>query len=132
MKEILIDARHAILGRLASFAAKKALEGNSIVIVNSQKAIIIGNKSNLIEKFKERIARGKGSLKGPYISRSPEQILRRAIRGMLPWKKSKGKEAYRRIKCFLSIPKKYEKVKKIVSKPKYGKFISLEQLSKLI
>ena len=51
MAEIIIDGSGAVFGRLCSFTAKKALEGSEIVIVNSEKVIITGNKKDTIEKF---------------------------------------------------------------------------------
>ena len=48
--KIIIDANGAVFGRLCSFAAKKALEGDEVIIVNSENAIMTGNKSDLIQK----------------------------------------------------------------------------------
>lgn len=36
------------------------------------------------------------------------------MRGMLPWKKARGKEAYKRIMCYAGVPKELEGVKKEV------------------
>ena len=44
--QIVIDATNATMGRLASYVAKQALLGKQIAIVNSEKAIITGNKLN--------------------------------------------------------------------------------------
>ena len=51
--KLIIDATNATFGRLASYAAKQALQGNDIVILNSEKAIISGRKENIIEKYQE-------------------------------------------------------------------------------
>ncbi len=37
---MIIDANNMILGRLASFAAKKALLGEKIDVINCEKAVI--------------------------------------------------------------------------------------------
>ena len=42
--------------------------------------------------------------KGPLHRRRPDRIVRRTIRGMLPRRKPKGKQAYKRLKVFLEIP----------------------------
>ena len=42
----IIDGKNAVLGRLASFAAKEALRGEEIVILNCEQIIITGNKRN--------------------------------------------------------------------------------------
>jgi large subunit ribosomal protein L13 len=38
----------------------------------------------------------------------PDRILKRTIRGMIPVKKSSGKEAYSRLKVYIGIPSKFE------------------------
>ena len=49
----VIDGKGAILGRLASYAAKEALKGEEIVILNCEEVIISGNKQ-MIKKGFER------------------------------------------------------------------------------
>ena len=104
--------------------------GNKIFVLNSEKAIISGNKAATIEKYKKRRDIGGTALKGPYHSKDTEKILKRAIRGMLPdYSRRKGKEAWKRIKCFNDIPKEYEKEKLIKLKIKpTAKHIALKEL----
>lgn len=132
-KEIVIDAKGSVLGRLASFIAKKALQGNSVIVVNSEKVIIIGKPQDILNDHLKKFSLGKGAQKGPLLSRKPEAILRRAIRGMLGRKKTKGREAFKRVKCYKGMPEKYANVEKIdVFKKEALNFITLEKLSKLI
>ncbi len=134
---LVIDATNLILGRLASFAAKKALEGEEIVIVNSEKAVISGKKDSIFEFYKQRRARGN-PLKGPYYPRMPDRILRRAIRGMLPWHKPRGREAFKRVMCYIGIPEKYKNQEFIsikeadYSKLKKTGFITLGKLAEML
>ena len=54
---MIIDAKDMIVGRFATVAAKKALLGEKVDIINCESAIITGNKKNLIvaiKKEKER------------------------------------------------------------------------------
>jgi len=51
---IVIDATNTILGRLATRAAKLALEGESIRVVNCEKAFIVGRQGDIIKKFSAR------------------------------------------------------------------------------
>ena len=44
MKTKYIDADNLILGRMATTAAKSALAGENVVIVNCEKAIVTGKK----------------------------------------------------------------------------------------
>lgn len=130
--QIVIDASHATLGRLASFAAKKILTGTKIVVVNCGNAVVIGNRKAILAHYSMKRARGKGSLKGPYFPKKAEAILKRTIRGMLP-KSSSGRTAFKNLLCYSSVPSEYAKSKKVVSKrQKSAKFVTLEEISKLI
>ena len=133
-KEIIIDATNATLGRLASYAAKQALLGKRIIILNSEKAIITGRKKATIEKYHEKKSRGGSSQRGPFFPKIPERILKRTIRGMLPdYRKGKGKEVFKRIFCFQGIPEKYKDAKMIkAGKEKHADFLSLGEISSKI
>jgi len=100
--DIFIDAQDCIAGRLASVAAKELLKGNSIFIVNAEKAVVSGNPKHTISKFKEKIDRGD-PYHGPFYPRRPDKVIRRYVRGMLP-KKPRGRDALGRLKVFLSVP----------------------------
>ena len=104
---IIIDATDLILGRMATFAAKQALLGNEVRIINAEKAVISGKKENTLGIFLQRRERGI-PLKGPYIHRKPEAIVRRTVRGMLPYKKPRGKEAYKRVLCYFGEPEEFK------------------------
>ncbi len=130
--KIIIDATNATLGRLASYAAKQALQGKNIIILNSERAIITGRKKETVEKYQIRRRRGGSSQKGPKLSKDPSRILKRTIRGMLPdHRKGRGKEAFKRILCYKGIPEEYKEEKMIkAGKEKHTVYMNLEQLSK--
>ena len=109
---ILIDADSLVFGRIASFAARKALQNEEIVIVNSEKAIISGTKEFAVKKYRRWVnMRGKGNPeKGTQFSRMPDKILRNSIRKMLP-KSSRGKKALENVKVCIGIPEEYSKQK---------------------
>jgi len=133
---MVIDGKDLILGRLASFAAKRAMEGENVVIVNSEQVIISGKKKNILEKYKERTSRGD-ALKGPFFPRTSDRLVRRTIRGMLPYKQEKGRKAFKRVMCYVGVPEKYinENFVKVegadASKLKI-RFISVGELTKLL
>ncbi|MFP4656137.1 MAG: 50S ribosomal protein L13 [Candidatus Woesearchaeota archaeon] len=102
----IIDAENQILGRLATYVAKMLLLGESVVIVNSEKALITGPKSRILAKYKQDKERGI-PLRGPYFPKRPEMILKRTIRGMLPYKQEKGASALKRLKCYVSLPEEF-------------------------
>ncbi len=100
---MIIDASNLILGRMASVASKKALLGEEIIVINCENAIITGKKKEIIGRYMKRFELGQPQ-QGPFFPRRSDQFVRRVIRGMLPWKRSKGREAYKKVKCFISIP----------------------------
>ncbi len=46
--------------------------------------------------------------KAPKHPRRPDNYVRRVVRGMLPWKKSRGKDAFRRVRVFMGTPADYQ------------------------
>lgn len=129
--EVVIDAKGGVLGRIASFAAKQALKGKKVIIVNAEKAIIIGKPKKILEHYLAKFRRGTPN-KGPFYSRTVIGIFKRTIRGMIAWKKAHGREAFKRIKCYKSMPKEYEGKEKLSFEKKATNFITLGELSKLI
>lgn len=133
--KVVIDAENGMKGRIASFAAKQALLGNEIVVVNSEKALISGDEKMNLADFK--FQRGINTIKptkGPFFSRDPEKIMKRAIRGMLPdYRKGRGREAWKRIKCYMGIPEEFKNEKTIKIETKLPrKTITLERIGKLV
>ncbi len=104
---VVIDAENHVLGRLSSIIAKRLLNGEKIVVVNAEKAVVTGDKHMVFARYKEKYDRGSKE-KGPYFPRHPEKIFKRTVRGMLPWKSRRGREAFRRLRVFVSVPKELE------------------------
>ncbi len=135
MVKMIIDAENMIVGRMATYVAKNALLGEEIHIVNSEKARITGNPKKIIDKFKWKQDLGAPGV-GPHFPKAPERVLKRMIRGMLPHKKSRGREAYARIKCYKGIPEnlKSEDIKRFeefnVEKADNIGSVSIERISK--
>ena len=115
--ELVIDATNHVVGRLASTVATLALKGKRVVIVNAEKAVVTGDFNSILEQFKIRLTVVRTHYNpertGPKSPRRPDRVLRRAIRGMLPYDKQKGKAALGRIKIYLGTPASY------YNKPKY-------------
>lgn len=133
MAKMIIDAEGAVFGRLCSFAAKKALEGNDIVIVNSEKAIMTGNKKNIIEEYSNFRKKGGHSLKGPRYSKCPYKMLKWGVRGMLPnFRRGIGRQAFKRVKCYDNIPEEFKNEKMINMGENKMKYITLGEVSRLI
>lgn len=105
-----IDASNLILGKLAAKAAKWALSGDEVVIVNCEKAVISGKLHVVLGKFKDRESKTT-PFKGPYRKRMPDRMVRSAVRGMLPhgrWSEgSRGRVALDKVMCYRGIPTQY-------------------------
>mgnify|MGYP001043444350 CR=1 FL=1 len=106
---IIVDASNLILGRVASFAAKRALQGDEVVVYNAENAVISGTKANIVEEAKRRLRTRTlaAQYKAPTHPRRPDTYVRRVIRGMLPRKKPKGRAAFRRIRVYIGTPEEY-------------------------
>ena len=61
----IIDADGHILGRLATYVAKRALLGDEIIVVNAEKAIISGRKEMVFKRYLDQL---KIKNKGNYLA----------------------------------------------------------------
>jgi len=128
---MIIDADGAILGRLSSRVAKELLKGNQVIVINAEKAVLSGDPKRVVKRFFEK--REVGShLKGPFYPKEPDKLLRRAIRGMLPYKKPKGRAAFKKLRVYKnSNDMKGKKIAKDVNQLR-TKYITLKQVCKEI
>lgn len=136
----LIDATDTVLGRLASYAAKELLKGEKVVIINAERCIISGRKESIFEKYGHRRERSSviNPLRfGPKYPRRPDGILRRAVRGMLPWRRTRGKTAYKNLRVYIGEPEELnvggaDRItlpEANVKKLKVPKYVTLRELS---
>ncbi|WP_318569233.1 50S ribosomal protein L13 [Salinigranum marinum] len=100
--DVVIDARDCILGRVASEIAQKALAGERVAVVNVEHAVITGSESDVMSVYRKRVE--VGSDRGPYYPKRPDRIFKRAVRGMLPYKKPRGREALDRVRVYVGNP----------------------------
>ena len=99
----VVDASGHAAGRLASGLAKRLLLGESIAVVNAEKAILTGGRAWIFGEFRHRRDVGS-SRKGPFYPARPDRILHRTIRGMLPYQRPRGRAALRRIRVYVGVP----------------------------
>ncbi len=133
---VVIDATNLILGRLASVVATRLLEGEKVAIINAEKAVITGDTKSIVSRYKSKlnIRTHTAPWKGPFHYRRPDRIVKRTIRGMLPWKKPKGKTAYKRLRVYIGLPEYLNQVPtQTISdadvKKSDSKYITVETLS---
>jgi len=111
---MIIDAKDSILGRLGSYAAKQVLLGNKVDVINCEECIVSGKKQAILNEYIRRLQR-KAPGKGPFFYRKPDMLVKRTIRGMLPFKRARGQDAFKNVRCHIGVPEnlKNEKVVKI-------------------
>ena len=123
---VTIDADGAIVGRMGARVAKMLLSGQSVEIVNADKAVFLGSLSAAKEKYLSR--RHQKNKRTPEDSprwpRVPHLLLRRMLRGMLPWSSKRGRDAYHRLRVAIGAPEgaKAQKIPEASSEGKHGTF----------
>ena len=130
----IIDANGATLGRLSTATAKRLLKGEEIAVINSEKAIISGKKVAIKNRYKQKREVGTYR-KGPFFPRMPDQIVKRTIRGMIPYQTPHGRTAFKRLKCYIDIPKEFEGKKNETIKEAEKQpvdFMTVEELSRYL
>jgi len=115
-KEVIIDARGHLLGRLSSTVAKELLQGQKVTIVRCESINISGSLFRQRLKYMtfKRKTNNVNPKHGPFHYRAPSKILWRTIRGMIPHKTARGQAALDRLKCFEGMPHPYDLKKKQV------------------
>ena len=101
---MIIDGANCILGRVATFTVKKALSGESIDIINAEQMIITGNPKAVIANYRKIFFDIKDvaqPVHSPHVSKRPDLFVKRSIRGMLPRKRTRGIEAFKRIRAYI-------------------------------
>ncbi|MGQ9759129.1 MAG: 50S ribosomal protein L13 [Candidatus Methanomethylicaceae archaeon] len=138
MPEIIyIDGTDLRLGRMATSVAKHLMNGNKVVIVNAEKAVVSGSRRSALSKYSRwmRLKTYKNPEKvGPKQHRPPDRLVHSAIKNMLP-KSPSGKEALKRLKVYIGVPKelqsaKFLQVEEAHIKNLRGPYMRLEEISK--
>ena len=75
---MIIDGKDMILGRLGTIAAKKALLGEEVIIINSKYIVLTGNKAEILKRYRDFRKRGIHT-KGPFYPRRTDFFVKRAI-----------------------------------------------------
>ena len=115
-KEVVVDGRGHLLGRLASVVAKQLLEGQPVTVVRCDEINISGHLANNRIKYMKYLRKRMNTnpKKGPYHHRAPSMIFFKAVRGMVPRKSAHGQAALARLRVFDGVPHPYDTKKKMV------------------
>jgi len=128
--DVVVDARDCIMGRVASEVAEKALDGQTVAVVNAERAVITGRDEQVKAKYKKRLDIGNDN--GHFYPKRPDGIFKRAIRGMLPHKKQRGREAFENVRVYVGNP--YDDEGEIIEGTSLDrlsniKFVTLDEIS---
>ena len=109
----VVDLENQVLGRAATEIARvlrgkhKAIytpsvdTGDFVIIVNAEKVRLTGDKLN--QKLYHTHSNSPGGLKsitaGKLLEKAPEELIRKAVKGMLP-KNKLGRQMYRKLKVY--------------------------------
>ena len=141
-REVVIDGRGHLLGRLASKVAKELLNGQRVVVVRCELLLRSGSLFRNKLKYHEFLRKGMNTnpRRGQFHYRSPSRIFWRVVRGMLPHKTPKGSVALGHLKVFEGIPYPYDQKRrmvvpdalKILRLKSHRKFCVLGELAQLV
>jgi len=130
----IIDAQGAILGRLCTTIAKRLLKGEEIRVVNAEKAIVSGKKAMIKAHYKHEREVGTYR-KGPFYPRMPDQIVKRTVRGMIPYQEPHGRAAFKRLKCYIGVPKEFtgQSFEKVTTAEKHpADYMTIQEIAQFL
>ena len=110
----VFNADGLIMGRLASTVAELLLKAaradrdDKVIIINSEKAIVSGRPRSVLNVYQAKYKLNHPR-KGPFFPRMPDMIMKRTVRGMLPYQsKSSGRRALRNLRVEIGCPSHLE------------------------
>jgi large subunit ribosomal protein L13 len=124
---------------MCSRVSKLLLKGNRVSVVNSENAMLSGDRYMTINLYKGylEISSVTNPIHGPFHPRRPDTILTRMVRGMIPKTKTSGIEAFKRLRVYIGVPEELRNKKaefiqdaKITRSP--SKYISVGDVAKEI
>src|SRR5256886_10862490 len=135
-----IDATGHVVGRLASVLAKRLLNGEEIVVVNAEKAIVTGKRSVVFQEYRTRHQRGSTASRmrgiGLAYPRRPDLILRRTISRMMPYQQPRGRDALKRLRVYLAVPDAFKdkplEIDEHAEQPRHDPFLSPREIASLL
>ena len=110
----VFNADGLIMGRLASTVAELLIKAaredrdDKVIIINSEKAIVSGRPRSVLNTYQAKYKLNHPR-KGPFFPRMPDMIMKRTVRGMLPYqRKSSGRRALRNLRVEIGCPSHLE------------------------
>jgi large subunit ribosomal protein L13 len=112
---LVIDCKNMIFGRVASHAAKNVLKGEDVHLINAEQLVLCGSPEVIVEKYKvkRRLKNKAKPENSPKYPRVPHLLVKKMVRGMLPWKSARGREAFKKLMVYAGNPKNLKENKKV-------------------
>lgn len=133
---MIVDGKDAVMGRLAARIAKLLLRNEEVHLVNAESIVMTGDWQNAVDRYqqKRRLQDKANPEDSPKWPKVPRMLVKRIIRGMLPWKAQRGRDAFKRLRVYHGIPKEFAG-KEIVAFPELSgaektKFFTMQRLCK--
>ena len=113
---IVIDGKGHIQGKLAAAIAKQLIKGRRVVVVRCEEIILNGSHRFVHHQYAHFLNKTTNSnpRHGPFHQRAPSEIFLRAVRGMLPYRTTRGLRAFENLKTFEGIPPQYSVIKRVI------------------
>lgn len=102
-----VNADGLIVGRMSSNIAKRLLNGENVIILNAEKAVYSGKKKGKIAEAHKFLEVGAPE-RGPFHYRRPDRIVKKTVRGMLPYTQARGKNAFKNLRVYMGIPLEFK------------------------
>ena len=103
---IVVNAQNQVAGRIAARVAKLLLSGEEVAIVNSEQAVVSGKLQYAVDQMTSRRSQQnkRDPNEGPKYPRLPHLYMKRIVRGMLPKKSARGRDALKKLRCYVGVP----------------------------
>ncbi|MFH1095609.1 MAG: 50S ribosomal protein L13 [Candidatus Micrarchaeota archaeon] len=125
---IVINAKGQIAGRLSARIAKFLLAGEEVAVIEAQDSVLSGTlQAHIARMHLRRTQKDKRDPeKSPKYPKLPHLLFRRMVRGMLPKKSQRGRDALHLFRAYTGTPAALAG-EKAVSYPELSKADSLRK-----
>lgn len=115
-KEVLIDGRGHLFGRLASIVAAQLIRGQHVTVVRCEEILRSGSlfRNHLYWRETEHRRINTNPRRGFKHFTAPSRMFWRSLRAMLPHKTPRGALALSKLKVFDGMPAPYDRKKRVV------------------
>lgn len=103
---MILDANNNVLGRLATRVVQALKDGEDVHIVNADNVIVKGRPEDIVSRYRAKYERGSIA-HGPRFPKSPDRIVKRTVRGMLPRTKQ-GRDMLKRLRVYRNQPEQLD------------------------